>query len=130
MPVVCWLAVWWALSLGVAWAMFSRAPELDENMMPVSTRQSPRSRPTTPGRYSLEGTSRQSSTLTRSAPDGRLSSQTLSALSMRNPFLTVLKDSVTDPTISSPLARLMAGIEMEQAMTEAEDFRLWQADLP
>src|SRR5690349_3471193 len=126
MPVVCWLAVWWALSLAVAVLMFSRAPELDENMQPVSTQRSPKSRRTTRVLSSRPTRPRLSSS-TRTVRVGPDSSR---VLSMRTPFMTLLRDSVTDPSIQTPLTRNMAEIEREKALTELEDFRLWQSEPP
>ena len=131
MPAVCWLALWVAGSLLAYAVIFWDVPELDENMMPVSTRPSQKSRPTTPVRScqspETSSTSRPSLQLLE-AGDGQTSSRRPSPAT-RNPFLTLLKDSMTDPSISSPMTRILAEIEREKALTESEDFRQWQEQL-
>jgi hypothetical protein len=57
-----------------------------------------------------------------------MSSRQPSALA-RNPFVTLLKDSMTDPSMRSPLTRILEADERERALTELEDFRLWQEQL-
>ena len=36
---------------------------------------------------------------------------------------------MTDPSISSPLTRILQECEREKALMEATDFRLWQKEL-
>ena len=44
--------------------------------------------------------------------------------------MTLLRDSVMDPSIQTPLTRIMTEIERERSLNELEDFRLWQSEFP